>query len=157
MSSASATAASAGGSPTKEDTLSVPTFIRIESIQSSIKQIGGGDSRPRHLESEDGLEPRRVLVHGKQANQMLLLEFPASESSEDDMMEPPEQAWLQVPSKLENRQVVDLCPSVGSSTRSVVLLDGNILLVFDLAKRAVVFKAKYADATDNISKLHFIC
>jgi hypothetical protein len=41
----------------------------------------------------------------------------------------------------------------GVKSHSIVLLDGNAVLVFDIAKRAVVFKAKYADATDNITKL----
>ena len=74
-------------------------------------------------------------------------------SSEDDMMEPPEQAWLQVPSKLENRQVLDCMPMAGKNFHAIVLSDGNAIAVFDIAKRAVVFKAKYADATDNITKL----
>ena len=36
------------------------------------------------------------------------------------------------------------------------LFSDNLLAVFDLANRTAVFKAKYNDATDNISQLYFI-
>ena len=37
-----------------------------------------------------------------------------------------------------------------------VLFADNLLAVFDLATRTAVFKAKYNEATDNISQLYYI-
>lgn len=37
-----------------------------------------------------------------------------------------------------------------------ILFSDNLLAIFDLARRTAVFKAKYNDATDNISHLYFI-
>jgi hypothetical protein len=58
-------------------------FLRIESMEPQCAVTGesvkGGNP-----------EPRRLLVLGKQANQMFLIEFPESTSSEEDMMEAPE-------------------------------------------------------------------
>ena len=51
---------------------------------------------------------------------------------------------------------MDFSPAWGDGLRALVLLEGNVILVFDLAKRAVVFKAKYADATDSIQSLYFL-
>ena len=95
---------------------------------------------------------------------MVCLEFPRSENVDQDMMDAPCQAELQLPSKLENRQVLDFCVLEGavrptkdgqaaSADGSLVafLFSENVLVVFDIAARAAVFKAKYADATDSIS------
>jgi len=105
-------------------------------------------------------EPRRVLVFGKQAHRMLCLEFPRSDSPDMDMMEHPEQAELQIPSKLENRQIMDLAVvepgACGQEATAAFLFIDNLLVIFDLASRTAVFKVKYNDATDNISKLFFV-
>ena len=37
-----------------------------------------------------------------------------------------------------------------------VLFSDNLLAVFDLAVRTAIFKAKFNDATDNISQLFFV-
>ena len=83
-------------------------------------------------------------------------------------MEPPTQAELQIPSKLENRQVLDIAvvdgiagaatstSTSGGKHFAAVLLSENMLVIFDLASRTVVFRAKYNDATDNISHLYFV-
>ena len=49
----------------------------------------GANQRLQKSSHGDGHEPRRVLVFGKNANQMLILEFSEMSSSEDDMMEAP--------------------------------------------------------------------
>ncbi len=94
-----------------------------------------------------------MLVFGKQAHRMLCLEFRRSMSAQfddQDMMEPPQQAELQIPSKIENRQVLDLAVVEGAK-HAAFLFSENLLVIFDLANRTAVFKAKYSDATDNIS------
>ena len=84
---------------------------------------------------------------------MLCMEFRRSASAQyddQDMMETPVQAELQIPSKIENRQVLDLAV-VDGARHATFLFSENLIVVFDLANRTAVFKAKYNDATDNIS------
>ena len=46
---------------------------------------------------------------------------------------------------------------VGSSANfAAILFSESLIVVFDLALRTAVFKAKYNDATDSISQLYFI-
>ena len=100
-------------------------------------------------------EPRRVLVYGKNANRLLCLEIPRSDSPDMDMMDPPLQAELQIPSKLENRQILDFAV-MADSKHVAILFNDSLIMVFDLALRTAIFKAKYNDATDNISQLFFV-
>ena len=76
------------------------------------------------------------------------------------MMEHPEQAELQIPTKLKNRQIMDLAVvepgACGQEATAAFLFSDNLLVIFDLASRTAVFKVKYNDATDNISKLFFV-
>ena len=37
-----------------------------------------------------------------------------------------------------------------------ILFSESLIVIFDLALRTAVFKAKYNDATDSISQLYFI-
>lgn len=39
---------------------------------------------------------------------------------------------------------------------AAILFNDSLIAVFDLALRTAVFKAKYNDATDNISQLYFV-
>ena len=80
----------------------------------------------------DNSEPRRVLVYGKNANRLLCLEFPRSDSPDMDMMDSPLQAELQIPSKFENRQIIDLAVMV-SSKQVALLFSDSLIMVFDLA------------------------
>ena len=74
----------------QQEDLQRSVFNRIESFTSSQQGGRGANQRLQQKSSHgDGLEPRRVLVLGKHANQMLLLEFSEMSSSEDDMMESP--------------------------------------------------------------------
>lgn len=97
-----------------------------------------------------------MLVFGKQAHRMLCLEFPRSDSPDMDMMDHPVQAELQLPSKLQNRQILDFALLGDTASKAAFLFSENLVVVFDLALRTAVFKAKYNDATDNISQLFFI-
>ena len=63
---------------------------------------------------------------------------------------------MQLPSKLENRQILDLCTIGDSRSHVAFLYDKNQVVIFELASRTAVFKASYADATDLISGIHFI-
>ena len=67
-----------------------------------------------------------------------------------DMMEHPLQAELEIPSKLENRQILDIALIDGAKSVAVLFSD-NLFAIFDLALRTAVFKAKFNDATDNIT------
>ena len=63
---------------------------------------------------------------------------------------------MQLPGKLENRQILDLCTIGDSGNHIAFLYDKNQVVVFELATRSAVFKATFADATDLISGIHFI-
>lgn len=89
-------------------------FTRIESVESckdfESSAVGGvRGSKPLTTQgnyaAQIGSEPRRVLVFGKQAHRMLCLEFPRSDSPDMDMMDPPLQAELQIPSQFANRKI----------------------------------------------------
>jgi len=43
-----------------------------------------------------------------------------------------------------------------TASQAAILFNESLIVVFDLALRTAVFKAKYNDATDNISQLYFI-
>ena len=77
-----------------------------------------------------------------------------------DMMEHPLQADLQIPSKLENRQIMDFAVlepgACGENSAVAFLFSDNLIAIFDLVFRTAVFKVKYNDATDNISQLFFV-
>ena len=81
---------------------------------------------------------------------MVCLEFLRSDSPDMDMMEHPQQIELQIPSKLDSRQILDVA-IVRNSKQVAVLLTDNLLTIFDITERTAVFKAKFNDATDSIS------
>ena len=81
---------------------------------------------------------------------MVCLEFLRSDSPDMDMMEHHQQIELQIPSKLDSRQILDVA-IVRNSKQVAVLLTDNLLTIFDITERTAVFKAKFNDATDSIS------
>ena len=60
---------------------------------------------------------------------------------------------LQIPSKLENRQILDLCPFGDSGKFVVILYDKNHIVIFDLVSGTAVFKASFAEASDLITNV----
>lgn len=90
------------------------------------------------------------MVFGKYAHRIVCLEFLRSDSPDMDMMEHPQQVELQIPSKLESRMILDVA-IVGDAKQVAVLLNDNLLTIFDIASRTAVFRAKFNDATDSIS------
>ena len=93
---------------------------------------------------EEGV-PRSLLVIGKQSSQVLLVSF---SDFECDF-----KTKLEIPGKLENRIILDVCIW---DNKAAFLFDKNVVAVFELTTRTVVFKASYAEATDNISRIFFI-
>ena len=45
---------------------------------------------------------------------------------------------------------------MGAGKSAAILFGESLIVIFDLALRTAVFKAKYNDATDSISQLYFI-
>lgn len=45
---------------------------------------------------------------------------------------------------------------MADSKHVAILFSDSLIMVFNLALRTAVFKAKYNDATDNISQLYFV-
>lgn len=93
---------------------------------------------------EDGT-PRSLLVFGKQSAPIIFVTFSDFECTM--------QSELEIPSGLENRQIVDLCIW---DNKAAFLFDKNAIAVFELTTRTVVFRATYADATNNISNIYFV-
>jgi uncharacterized membrane protein len=60
---------------------------------------------------------------------------------------------LEIPGKLENRVILDA--SIWDN-KAAILYDKNAVVVFELTTGTVLFKANYAEATDNISRIIFI-
>ena len=48
------------------------------------------------------------------------------------MVDTPKMTELQIPSKLENRQILDLCAFGDSGNLVVILYDKNHIVIFDL-------------------------
>ena len=71
-----------------------------------------------------------MLVTGKCSRHVLCLEFPISDQVE--MVDTPKMTELQIPSKLENRQILDLCAFGDSGNLVVILYDKNHIVIFDL-------------------------
>ena len=63
---------------------------------------------------------------------------------------------LQIPSKLENRQILDLCPFGDSGKFVVILYDKNHIVIFDLVSGTAVFKTSFAEASDLITNVQFV-
>ena len=61
---------------------------------------------------------------------MLCLEFPVSDQVE--MVDTPKTTELQVPSKLENRPILDIDAFGDSGRFCVILYDKNHIVIFDL-------------------------
>ena len=104
-----------------------------------------GTDNFNRVEALEGGIPRSLLVLGKQSSHVLLVSFSDFECTL--------QSKLEIPSKLENRIILDVCIW---DNKAAFLFDKNVVAVFELTTRTVVFKASYAEATDNISRIFFI-
>lgn len=72
------------------------------------------------------------------------------------MVDTPKTTELQVPSKLENRTILDLDPFGDSGRFVVILFDKNHIVIFDLESGTAVFKASFAEASDLITNIRFV-
>ena len=97
------------------------------------------------VEALDEGVPRSVLVLGKQPSEAMLVSFSDFEKTKE--------VKLEIPGKLENRQMLDVCIW---ENKAAILYDKNAISVFELTTGTVLFKATYAEATDNISRILFI-
>lgn len=66
-----------------------PVFTRLECIETQCGVDRDATAKVRYQQHAPE-DSRRLLAIGKQASQLLLLEFPAATSSEEDMMDAPE-------------------------------------------------------------------
>lgn len=104
-----------------------------------------GTEKFNRVEALDGGIPKSLLVLGKQSSHVLLVSFSDFECTL--------KSKLEIPGKLENRAILDVCIW---DNKAAFLFDKNVVAVFELTTRTVVFKASYAEATDNISRIFFI-
>ena len=93
---------------------------------------------------EEGV-PRSLLVLGRHAGSVLLVSFSDFECTLSTKLE--------IPGKLENRAILDLCIW---ENKAALLYDKSTVAVFELTTRTVLFKASYAEATDIVSNIVFI-